>query len=145
MKKLNIGSQFIIFICSACPPNWPKFENNCYRLFNVELTWAEANIRCQWQNGYLASILSEEENQFIVDHFVGDYYFWIGGSDLKVENSWTWTDGSPWNYTDWSTGQPEEANGDTEHCLNMFSYRRKGKWNDLICTYKKMFLCKITN
>ena len=127
----------------ACPSNWPNFQRNCYKLFNTQLTWADAQTHCQQENSHLASILSEEEHQFIINKFVRDEYIWVGGHDMDVEGQWIWTDGSNWNYTRWNAGQPDNAGG-KEHCLNLFKSGRDGNFNDYPCTKKIKFLCKIT-
>ena len=45
---------------------------------------------------------------------------WIGATDQKEEDIWTWTDCSPWNFTKWrSSKQPnnsETIDGDGENC-----------------------------
>ena len=65
---------------------------------------------------------------------------------MEVEDEWTWTDGSFWNFTYWNTGEPSNLNsaGNNESCLNMFSSRRTGKWNDYLCSKELKFLCKST-
>ena len=63
---------------------------------------------------------------------------------MEVEDEWTWTDGSSWNFTDWNPAQPDNAHNN-ENCLNMFSSRRTGKWNDYPCTRELKFLCKSTH
>ena len=40
--------------------------------------------------------------------------FWIGGDDLSLSGTWTWTDNSSFNYTNWASGKrfskPNRAN-----------------------------------
>jgi len=134
----------------VCPPTWPTFKNNCYKLFTTPVTWDDAKTLCQQENSHLASINSAEEHQFIVERFVRGKdksdYIWVGGNDQNQEGNWVWTDGSHWNYTDWNPGQPDNYNNNAaqgEHCLNLFSARRSGKFNDWFCSYKMKFLCKI--
>ena len=82
---------------------------------------------------HLASSGSASENKFIADlHISASINFiWLGGSDFKEEGNWTWTDGTPFTYTNWQDG--EGADGPALNCLavNTESYpSRHGKWYD---------------
>ena len=99
-------------------------------------------MRCQQENSHLASILSDEEHNFIVDKFIRDEYIWVGGHDKDIEGQWVWTDDTNWNYTGWNAGQPDNANKG-EHCLNLFSSSTNGRFNDNSCTKKLKFLCNL--
>ena len=129
---------------AACPQNWKEFKNHCYWLSDTKLRWPDANNFCLQQNSNLASILSAEEDEFLVAEFVDDRNFvWLGGYEKNdVEGAWTWTDGFPFTcYTDWGQGQPDNYNKD-EHCMCLMDSRYNGKFNDLPCHQKKKFLCK---
>ena len=64
---------------------------------------------------------------------------WIGFSDQAEEGTWRWMDGTNSTvYLHWHDGEP---NGDTsENCAHM---RSDGEWNDLDCTQRKPFMCKV--
>lgn len=34
---------------------------------------------------------------------------WLGASDQAVEGTWVWDDGSPWSYTRWASGEPNNS------------------------------------
>merc|ERR1711962_1690367 len=55
---------------------------------------------------------------------------WIGGTDEAQEGSWTWSDGSPWDYQKWGSGEPNNAGG-SEDCSMMWP----NGWNDVPCEY----------
>jgi hypothetical protein len=79
------------------------------------------------QNGYLATITSSAENEFIANRVV-QLPAWIGASDVEVEGDWVWTGGSEndqsfWegdslgsavngSYANWAVGQPS---GQADH------------------------------
>ena len=51
----------------------------------------------------------------------------IGPNNLD-DSHWSWVDGTPLDYSNWSSGNP----GSTEFCMTMFP---SGEWNDLPCRY----------
>jgi hypothetical protein len=86
---------------------------------------------------HLATITSQEENDFIVDEILPNsekYYYWLGGTDEKVEGTWEWVTGEEWNYENWYDPQPDNAYAGTEHYLEINNYISGtviGYWNDL--------------
>ena len=50
--------------------------------------------------------------------------FWLGG--WLLDGTWSWSDGTPWDYENWEPGQPS-GDGD---CLNMEETKQ---WNDRGC------------
>ena len=63
-------------------------------------------------------------------------YYWLGGHDENEEGVWEWTDGSDWDYQQWTTDtteaqygpEPNNLGGD-EHYLMVYYYSNGG-WND---------------
>ena len=98
----------------------------------------------QGLTGYLATITSAEENDYVSAR-LGDAG-WMGASDSGTEGDWKWVGGpesgtSFWNgdssgtvvgsnYSNWGDGEPNNA-GD-EDCTQFLS-GGTGKWNDLPC------------
>uniref|UniRef100_A0A673CLH3 C-type lectin domain-containing protein n=1 Tax=Sphaeramia orbicularis TaxID=375764 RepID=A0A673CLH3_9TELE len=75
-----------------------------------------------YEGGNLASIHSQEENDFLVVLIKGQTCgnmnrTWIGGDDAVQEEFWQWTDGSKFHYTNWAPGEPDHQG--PEHCINM--------------------------
>lgn len=58
----------------------------------------------------LASIHSAAENARVaaLAQQVSDHV-WIGATDEAVEGTFEWTDGSTWDFTNWASGQPDDA------------------------------------
>lgn len=104
-------------------------------------------------NGYLATITSQQEHEFIANRISQDG--WIGASDSAVEGEWRWVTGLDetgtqfWsgngatgtvfggNFSNWSqSGGSVEPNdgGGNEDCAEVrFSSGVGGKWNDRDC------------
>merc|ERR1712142_419035 len=120
-----------------CPDGWMLFEGKCYgHPKDRKLNWTDAESFCQsWSTGsHLASIHSAEEQKFVQTTF--PQHMWLGGSDKAKDGTWVWSDGTPWDYSDWSSGQPDNHGGD---CL-------KGNWHNLLwdddaCSKEYLFLC----
>ena len=119
-----------------------EFNKNCYNFVDSTVSWAEAEAQCKdqsWQGvkGHLASIQSKEENDFVA-RLANFQRFWIGGTDIQSEGSWTWSDGSVMNYLNWSPNNPNNQGG-TEHCMDITT-----SWNDNSCNRPLKFVCKFT-
>ena len=67
--------------------------------------------------------------------------FAMNPMDRSGPNSFTWTDGTPCLYTDWSKGQPDNAHG-KEFCTEIFNHDKK--WNDQPCHHYSSndYLCQ---
>lgn len=132
-------------------------NGHVYQYVNNSLTWYAARDAAAASTydgipGYLATITSSDENQFIKDRLNGDA--WLGGSDddqYAGEGHWDWIAGPEagtniyngqgsggagdgvtvgGQYTNWASGEPNQA-GD-EDCME--TYLSSGTWNDLPCT-----------
>ena len=127
-----------------CEGNWENNGGYCYLWSASQLTksWEDAEEFCRKERGHLASITSETINEYIYEEKKrrGLAAIWIGGIDREEEGVWKWSDGSPWNFTEWNRGQPSNRSG--EHCLQQFGYSKK--WNDYECTDENNFVCSQT-
>ena len=112
------------------------------------ITWDNANNEANNTGGHLATISSEDENQFVYDLFNGDsrYWYldgagnsegpWLGayqpsGSD-EPAGGWTWVTGEPFIYTNWASREPDNNQG-RESRLNFFNWGSSPSpmWNDI--------------
>ncbi|KAK6030982.1 lectin C-type domain protein [Ostertagia ostertagi] len=102
---------------------WPQGER-AYKVFVQKATWDEAEEICQQNDAHLASIGSEEENDFIynlVKDMPGDWFdamTWIGGKYDWLVDDWFWVDGAPLSYTNWSPDEPNNYLGN-EYCMEI--------------------------
>ena len=119
---------------------------------SLGITWIQANSAAENSTyyglqGYLATILSAEENQIAAEQTGGTG--WIGASDQIVEGEWNWVTGPEagtnfWNgdftgnavdgmYSNWNN-DPAEPNqqGDEDYAhITDDSVGLPGSWNDL--------------
>ena len=127
---------------TGCGNDWEAYDDHCYYWSNNTKTWYEAEAFCHQENGHLASITSDAINQYVLEgmNSRGFGSTWIGGNDIDEEGTWKWTDGSPFDFTFWDRGQPDNWGGN-EHCMHHGFF---GHWNDQSCSDSLTFLCRKT-
>ena len=105
------------------------------------LTWDQANVAAQNAGGYLATITSEAENEFVFNLINDPVYWngtrgpWIGGyqpAGNAPAEGWQWVTGESFSYTNWSSGQPNDALGNDENRLHFGwgEFEIDDTWND---------------
>lgn len=106
-----------------------EFNSHKYRLFKESLTWKEAKEKCESMGGYLATITSKAESDFIKGFANEERSYWIGGTDEGSEGVWHWVTEEPFTFTNWNSGEPNNFNGN-EHFLEFDGGGGNGLWND---------------
>lgn len=123
-------------------------NNHLYKFISGSYNWSAAKSAAEAQTaygatGYLVTITSVEENDFVSDRLTGDG--WIGAQDSGTEGTWKWmtgpeagqtfwigtASGSAQNgmYEAWAGGEPNQAG--EEDCAE--TYVSSGTWNDFPC------------
>lgn len=120
----------------------------CYKVLKTELTWEDALKECANTDSNLASISSQQDQDFITSLIKENYglvyeqYWgmWIGLNDITSEKSFVWSDGSPVAYFNWNAGEPNDDKDD-EDC-GMVWPKMGFQWNDSSCGNRKPAICK---
>jgi hypothetical protein len=113
-----------------------------YDVVNVPegISWTDARQQAQsltynGMAGHLVTITSKSENDFIFGTLVGQTSasaLWLGGYQSPQTTdpaaNWNWVTNEPWEYTNWSGGEPNDHNSNDETYLTIWCY--SGKWND---------------
>jgi len=111
------------------------------------ITWENADIATINAGGYLATITSAEENDFVHNLAISNPAFWIesgrtgpwlGGFQLdgspEPRGGWQWVTGEPFSYTNWTIHEPDNGTGGTENRLHFWDGRTPlnyaPTWND---------------
>lgn len=154
MRKALISTVglLILFIsisvhCAVATPIYYEANGHYYDAVPADepgITWGEANIAAQassyeGMNGHLATITSQDENNFIVSNLGGQGY-WLGGfqpeGSPEPDGGWQWVTGEPWEYTNWPMGiEPNNHyGGDETHPVgwpeDALQIRDYYMWND---------------
>lgn len=106
-----------------------EFNGNYYQYFDESMTWEEANAKCEELGGHLATITSQDEQDFIYslikEGTKNDYF--LGGLNPQ-ENIISWTTEENAVYSNWNRGEPNDSAGYYEQYIEII--RNTGKWND---------------
>jgi PEP-CTERM motif/Lectin C-type domain len=149
MRKLGGGVLFFALCASpahAAPILWSD-NGHYYDLITESRTWAQALTRAGELTfdfdgaggepavaGYLVTITSANEQAFLNQHFGNSGLYWIAAGDGAVEGTWRWNagpeNGSLLTYTNWKSGEPNNALGFFEEDQAVANYFGAGLWND---------------
>ena len=132
-----------------CDIGWDFKNNKCYKFVSDNLTGEEARYYCQkyGQNAKAITIHSEAEQTWAVDFAFfkneAKEAVWIGaarvGPDLA---NITWRDGSPMDYTNWASHEPDNRNK-SENCVALNDMPKfYGRWLDAPCSLKFHLICE---
>jgi hypothetical protein len=108
---------------------WLHPDNTIHRYKEITtlMTWNEAEIYAESLGGYLATVTSQAENDFLWNTFdIGTPqqpplpgHPLLGGFQLpgtpEPDTGWQWVTGEEWNYTNWGSGQPDDAWGGQDY------------------------------
>ena len=92
------------------------------------------------------TIHNKETNEFIKNRIDGKRS-WLGAiEDPSRSGVWTWWDGSPWDYSNWENGQPNDWVGHGfDHQDRIIMWSGSGLWNDVYkddVTFNDIFFCQ---
>jgi hypothetical protein len=69
----------------ACPDYWEEFNGHCYLFIEESMNWNDSESACVSEGGHLASIHSEEEQDFVYG-LVSRFAYWLGATCSEVHN-----------------------------------------------------------
>lgn len=110
------------------------FNNHwyCVILDDSVTDWGSAQQYCMNHNGYLATITSQEENEFIYNYLTSGSGFdsaYFGLTDKNIEGVWEWSNGEEVTYTNWHRNEPNGENSNEDYGMFYYKYP-EGTWND---------------
>ena len=88
----------------------------------------------------LISIHDEGESEFALS-LLRETKFWTGGHrECDHCQTWLWSDGSSWEFTNWREGREPNNSTGPENCAEIGHYQ--DSWNDWKCHRAIHYVCK---
>ncbi|XP_069548457.1 macrophage mannose receptor 1-like [Brachyistius frenatus] len=126
---------------TSSPQNWAKnLITGAYYQVNKQsaLTWPEADASCKQQTSSLLSIYDANEQAFISALLGGGRNrLWIG-LVLDPDHGWQWSNGKPYRYLRWDTGNPLPNPG---HNCALLDSPGQFSWQSSSCAKKLAYIC----
>ena len=127
-----------------------EFETSKYYLSNASLTYMEARDIAANLGGYLVSIKTQLENQWLIDNSP-DQNFWLGLDDIRDESKvdgvvdktkYRWNDGKSLDWQGFPGSEPNDAgkNTTTNFAGEDYIEFSDGSWNDIYHYVKRKFV-----
>lgn len=97
---------------SDLPAGAVGFNGHYYYVYDIDTItdWNLAQEYCEAQGGYLATVTSKEEDDFLYSYIADMGYDSVlfGLSDTNQDDAWTWVTGEPFSYENWASGEPAQ-------------------------------------
>ncbi|CAL2036922.1 unnamed protein product [Caenorhabditis brenneri] len=138
------------FVSGQCEEGsiYNSHRNLCFTFYNATVDFNSAETICATSNGHLASVhniidsnyLAQQAQNFISTNGV----VWIGAKasshNLTDPNSWSWTDGTPFDFQNYQSGQPLSM--EMTACMQLST--SNSKWKTASCFISAPFICQNT-
>lgn len=115
------------------PQDAVQYKGHYYYLYSggIASSYDEAAQYCESKGGYLATLTSKEENDFVYSYITqqGCESAYFGLSDAERKGSWEWINGEPFSYSNWHSGEPNSENSNEDYALLYYKFT-DGTWND---------------
>uniref|UniRef100_A0A8C3W636 C-type lectin domain family 4 member D n=1 Tax=Catagonus wagneri TaxID=51154 RepID=A0A8C3W636_9CETA len=89
---------------------WGPFQSNCYFPFHDKKTWAQSERNCTGLGAHLATISTEDEQNFITQLLDKQFSYFLGLTNENHEGQWRWVNKIPFNPQTvfWHEGEPSK-------------------------------------
>ncbi|XP_062838991.1 C-type lectin domain family 4 member A-like isoform X2 [Anolis carolinensis] len=144
-RNVNYENYTLYTKVTKTANGWDILGNNIYYVSESKKSWFDAENFCQSRDSHLASILTNEEQNFIAAHIADS--FWIGLTDENVEGNWEWSDGSEVMTEYWARCKKNFSRGHeaAEKDCVFIDYSPGNllySWKDANCHNLKRWVCK---
>jgi len=130
----------------SCPSKygWIQLGQNCYLVSTSgNSSWWQAQQFCADNGGWLAEIISPEEQTDVNTLLIPGGVYWIGLTDLAYEGRFIWQHSYKPLSGGWANWYPNEPNdAGSEDCVLMFNNGTTWAWNDSACSGSRHALCQ---
>lgn len=113
------------------PQDSITFGNYEYYIYEDASSWEIAKQMCEYRGGNLATITSQEENDFLFQYVKDKGYSnaYFGYSDNETEGTWKWVTDNDSTYTNFHPGEPNGQNANEDYAM-FYTQFTDGTWND---------------
>lgn len=118
-------------VCAGGDSHAAAPDGSCVVFFNQPKTFADAQAACIAFGSQLA-ILTDAQRESTARALVGTLDVFIGLTDQVQENVFVWVDGTPIQFANFATGEPNNANGAFQEDCIIIAGSRAG-WDDRPC------------
>uniref|UniRef100_A0AC35FRS2 C-type lectin domain-containing protein n=1 Tax=Panagrolaimus sp. PS1159 TaxID=55785 RepID=A0AC35FRS2_9BILA len=129
---------FVSSVSSTCSSDGIEWLSSCYYFQTNSSQFLNAEENCiQNFGGHLASIHNGFTNAFLSQHasLLTNDSLWIGATDLMLPGNFSWTDGTPFDFNEFSNFK----NGTGKDCVALHI---NGKWQKVDCYASKFYICE---
>lgn len=143
MKKsrfaLAVAWAMVFHAAAAAQVVLNSANGHYYELMTTQLPWSDANAAAALRTyggvpGHLATISDASENSFLQAFGEPPEALWIGGrqatGSTEPASGWYWITGEPWSYSNWNTGEPNNAPPGEDSLQIYAGGLAPGRWND---------------
>ena len=136
--RLTLLAAVVTAAAADCPsPDWLQLRDKCYWGSDFALDWDHADHLCRTiiAGSELVSIHDDDANSFVYNTVLDGRLGWLGLTRESTDDPWTWTDGSPYNYSQF---------GGFESALHAVTgdYNSPA-WAGMLGTFSERFVCQI--
>jgi len=119
-----------------------EWNGHTYCVFDHSSDWKEAKRYCESRGGHLATISSQEENNYLYQFMQASGYSdaFFGFTDEDSEGEWSWVTDEPVIYTNWKDGEPNDDKGTEDYAMFYRHYEKQ--WNDWSFGEVTSFICE---
>ncbi|XP_019386285.1 PREDICTED: regenerating islet-derived protein 4 isoform X2 [Crocodylus porosus] len=138
----GLGKRTELF---SCLPGWYYSKTSCFRYFQSQRSWADAEAYCQSlkEGAHLPCLHEAKDLQYIaqtISYYQQTRPVWIGLNDSQKNQDWKWLDGSTYKSTSWLSASGSH-NGSCAKLSQDYGFK---KWSGADCREAHPFVCKYT-
>ena len=145
------GTDTAIFVepGNIQPTATGQYGGHTYEVYSDRMTWTEAQAFAHDRGGYLVSVTSDAENNYVANLRPDHIEAWIGLHQLdnaaEPGGGWVWDSGEEFIYNAWDPAEPNDVgNENSAHYLGV-PPRSYFEWNDLPENDRLGFIIEYSN
>ncbi|KAJ8011009.1 hypothetical protein DPEC_G00053750 [Dallia pectoralis] len=132
----KVDSSIPVPDTTVFPRNWISVGNDSYKLQLQNLTWSEAQMQCEYDQGQLASTMDQLSTAYLELQVLKlQTPVWIGLNKNETHGYFKWIDGWHLNMVQWAPNEPSRE----RPCVYLDV---DGTWKTDFCNHTYPSVCK---